>query len=145
MVTAAGYLQFIRSIMGITSAQLPDNDPSVSLSLQMAVEIINPDLQAISVFIADQATYNLAADYLINIAQDQPGQKFFSDLRLRWNIFGFVPGVVSGSNDESTGQTLMNPEFMKNFSLANLQNLKSPYGRQYLAYAQSYGTMWGIS
>jgi hypothetical protein len=26
-----------------------------------------------------------------------------------------------------------------------LQNVKTPWGRQYLAYAQTYGTMWGVA
>ena len=34
---------------------------------------------------------------------------------------------------------------MKDFTLANLQNLKTPYGRQYLAWAQAYGPLWGLS
>jgi hypothetical protein len=35
---------------------------------------------------------------------------------------------------------------MQRLTLAQLQNLKTPYGREYLALAQSYGpNVWGLS
>jgi hypothetical protein len=37
------------------------------------------------------------------------------------------------------------PDFVKTLTLANLQQLKTPWGRQYLAYAQSAGPLWGLS
>jgi hypothetical protein len=40
---------------------------------------------------------------------------------------------------------LLNPEAMKTFTLANLQNLKTPWGREYLAIAQRAGTTWGLT
>jgi len=52
---------------------------------------------------------------------------------------------VGASEDEATSQTLLTPEAMKGLTLADLQNLKTPWGRQYLAFAQSYGTLWGIT
>ncbi len=70
---------------------------------------------------------------------------FFLGLRKNWNISGFVAGVVTSSSDESTSETLLNPEFMKGLTLGNLQNLKTPYGRQYLSFAMDYGTLWGLS
>jgi hypothetical protein len=70
---------------------------------------------------------------------------FFANLRQRFNCSGFVPGVISASNDETTGQSILNPDFMKTLTLGNLQNLKTPYGRQYLALAQDYGQVWGLS
>lgn len=72
-------------------------------------------------------------------------ETYFATLRRQFNLAGFVPGVISASNDESTGQSILNPEFMKGLTLGNLQNLKTPYGRQYLAFAQDYGQIWGVS
>jgi hypothetical protein len=85
----------------------------------------------------------LATDNLINFAQDQAGQCYFVDLRASFKINSFVPGVITESHDESTGQSLLNPEFMKNMTMSNLQMLKTPYGRNYMGLAQSYGTLWG--
>ena len=40
----------------------------------------------------------------------------------------------------------MNVESMKGLTLANLQNLKTPWGRMYLSIAQLAGpTIWGLS
>ena len=59
--------------------------------------------------------------------------------------YGIRAGVISASNDESTGESVLNPEFMKTLTLGNLQNLKTPWGRQYLAFAMDFGETWGIS
>ena len=75
-----------------------------------------------------------------------PGLPFFAFTRKQWNLNGFVSGVISGSADETTSQQLVVQEAAKNFTLANLQQLKDPYGRQYLAFAQSYGPeTWGMN
>lgn len=144
-VTRDGYLDFIRNIMGISTTYLPDDSDYIDLSLAIAQEIVNEWINTVSSLIFDQATYNLAGDTLINIAQDQPGETFFYDLREKWGINSFVPGVIESSHDETTGQSMLVPEFMKELTLGQLQNLKTPYGRQYLAYAQTIGTNWGLS
>jgi hypothetical protein len=56
-----------------------------------------------------------------------------------------VAGVIGSSADETTSESLVVPEAMKNLTLQNLQNLKTPYGRQYLYFAQAFGTNWGLS
>lgn len=145
MVTRDGFLAFIRDIMGIDSIVLPDNSPYIDLSLDLAKEIVNPVINEVSTLIFDQATYNLAGDTLINIAQDQTGQTYFADVRKTWNINGFVAGVVQSAGDESTNESLSVPDFVKGLTLSDLQNLKTPYGRQYLAYAMRWGTNWGLS
>lgn len=109
------------------------------------------------------AVYNLAADNLLNYAHDlpdadivegsgdpddpaNPGLPFFAWTRKQLNINGFVPGVIESSSDNGTGNSLVVQEAAKNFTLANLQQLKTTYGRTYLAFAQSYGpSTWGIS
>jgi hypothetical protein len=144
-VTRAGYLAFIRQTMGINTTVLPDNSPDIDTSLALAQEIVNPVIDCVSPRIFDWATYNLAGDYLINIAQDQSGQTFFADLRKEWNINGFVGGVVQNTYDETTGESMAMPEFIKDLTFSDLQNLKTPYGRQYLAIAQKWGTNWGLS
>lgn len=70
---------------------------------------------------------------------------YFANLRKQFNTYGFVSGIISASADESTSQSLVTPEKMKTLTLANLQNLKTPWGRQYLAFIESYGPIWGLS
>lgn len=109
------------------------------------------------------AVYNLGGDNLLNYAQDlpdaeiiagsgnpddpaNPGLPFFAWTRKQLNINGFVPGVIQSSTDNGTGNSLVVQEAAKNFTLANLQQLKTTYGRTYLGLAQSYGpSTWGIS
>ncbi|MES2048859.1 MAG: hypothetical protein V4447_10690 [Pseudomonadota bacterium] len=143
--TLSGYIAWIRAVMGINITYLPDASPSIQWTYSVAVEIASLQMACISTEIYMLMVYNLAGDYLLNYAQDQPGQTYFSDLRKAWNLTGFVPGVITSSADVSTSESLLNPDFMKNFSMSELQNLKTPYGRQYLAFAQMLGEAWGIS
>jgi hypothetical protein len=53
--------------------------------------------------------------------------------------------VVSSSADVSTSESLLVPDAAKGFQFADLQYLKTPYGRAYLGYAQRYGQLWGIT
>ncbi len=140
------YLLFIRNTMGISTTVLPDNSTDIDTSLSVALEICdNYYLPTVSSIIYNLAVYNLAGSNLIEFATDQPGQTYFADLRKTWDITGFVGGIISASNDESTGQTLLTPEFLKTLQISDLQYLKNPYGRQYLAYAQRIAYNWGIS
>ena len=161
--TLAGFLAFVRNVMAITTAQLPDSSIYLNWALANAIAIVNPQLSVvpglpqtdaagIALFsdtppsIYTEAVYNLAADNLVNYAQDQNGETFFGDLRKSFNINGFVSGVISSSNDQSTGQSLVVQEAAKAFTLKDLQNLKTPWGRTYLGIAQSYGpSTWGLT
>jgi hypothetical protein len=171
--TLAGFLLFVRNTMGISTAILPDNSPVIGMAFAVALAIVNPQLKCapalpqfdstgaqlngggLSVYAL--AVYNLAGDNLLNYAQDlpdaepvtgsgDPGLPFFAWTRKQLNINGFVSGVIQSSGDNGTSVSLVVQEAAKDFTLANLQQLKTPYGRQYLAFAQSYGpTTWGIS
>ena len=91
------------------------------------------------------ACYNLAGDLLINYAPDQAGQTFFSDARTKFSINTATTGVVSSTSDESTSVSLAIPPAVSNLLLSQLQNTKTPWGRVYLSYAQSSGSLWGVS
>jgi hypothetical protein len=155
-VTLSGYQSFITNYLQIPTSALPLSSPSILMTLAIAEEVVNPALMVVSSpcestlgytgdNVYELAVYNLAADYLINFAPDQPGQTYFADLREKWKIFNFVPGVISASSDETTSESILNPEFMKGFTMSDLQRAKTPYGRQYLMFAQQYGQLWGLS
>lgn len=168
--TLTGFLAFVRGVMGISTAVLPDSAPVIGVALAVALAIVNPSLATAGIPTLDAAgvalnpgasdiytlaVYNLAGDNLINYAPDvpdapnvqgsDPPAAYFANLRQKWNITGFVSGVISASNDESTGESLVVMEAAKNFTLSDLQNLKTPWGRTYLGFAQRYGTLWGLS
>ena len=136
-----------------TSVLLP-GDPVISMALGVALDTVNRALCVASATIYTLAVYNLAGSNLINYAQDLPtapnyegsNLPYFQYLRNKWDINGFVSGVIQSTNDETTGNSMVVQEAAKNFTLANLQNLKDPWGRVYLSLAQTYGpSIWGIT
>lgn len=145
--TLAGFLAFVRGQMRVTAVQLPDDDPVISSAYQVAVAICNPLLAC--TFMPSPvyalAVYNLAASNLIEFAQDQTGQCFFEDARKAFHMNDFVAGVVNSSSDEGTSQSLTVPEAFETLTLADLQYIKNPYGRRYLAFAQRFGTLWALA
>jgi hypothetical protein len=161
MPTLAGFLSFIRNGMGITTTVLPDNSVWITYAFNVAMALVNQALSAVVVdpvtgdTIYSLAVYNLAASNLLNYAQDltgaanvagsDPPAPFFQYTRSKWNISSFVSGVVQSTSDEGTSMSLVVPEQLQQLTLANLQQLKDPFGRQYLAFAQDYGTLWGLS
>jgi len=144
MADRTGFLAFIRAT-GVTTAQLPDASTDIDSALALSIAIVYIRIQEVSPLIYDSAVYNLAFSNLIEFATDQPAQTFFADQRKNFNILGFVPGVISSTSDEGTSESLLNPEFMQKLSLADLQYLKTPWGRQYLSIAQRVGPIWGMS
>lgn len=156
--------------MGINNTVLPDNAPVIPMALAVAMSIVNPALKSVCLPTIDAAgvgissgpsiytlaVYNLAGDNLINFALDvddappvqgsDPPMAYFAFARKQFNTNGFVSGVIQAAGDEGTNQSMVVQEAAKNFTLANLQQLKTPWGRQYLAFAQSYGpSTWGIT
>ena len=148
--TLAGFIWFVQNIMGISTIYLPADSPQLQFAYDVASDIVNQTFRCVpsaatSPSVYAQMVYNLAGDTLINIATDQPEQTFFVDLRKQFNCLGFVGGVIQSSGDESSNESMVVPEQIKMFTVANLNNLKTPHGRTYIGYAQSYGTLWGLS
>lgn len=150
--TSAGFLTFIRDIMAISTAALPDNSPAIPAAYNIAMTLVNRALAGVPSYDVSQpslyalAVYNLGGDRLVNFAPDQSGSTYFADLRKSLNIAGFVSGVVSSTNDEGTGASFIVPEQMSRLTVSQLQNLKTPWGRIYIGITQSYGpAAWGLS
>ena len=139
------FLSFIRNVMGILPIYLPDNSVNITYAYDIAIDIVNPSLAVAPGNIYALAVYNLGGDNLVNFAPDQQNQNYFANLRTQLGINTWVPGVIQSSADQSTSESMLTPDFMKGFTLSDLQNLKTPWGRQYLAFAQRYGTLWGLT
>lgn len=152
--TPAGFLDFIRTYMGIDAAKLPNNSPFIPFAYEIALLTTNLYFAAVVPAIYTMMVYNLAADILVDTAQDQPGSPtygepalpYFANLRRSFNSNGFVAGVVSSTSDNGTSTSLVVAESLSGLTLSDLQNLKTPWGRQYLAWAQKWGTgLWGLT
>lgn len=159
--TLADFNSFIKDVMKVPPAALPANSPWPGMAFAIALSIVNTSLQAVAIpqfdaagaqlntggfSIYSQAVYYLAADTLLNITPDVPGFRYFASQRRKFNLVGFVSGVVQSSNDETTGVSMVVQEAAKAFTIKDIQNLKTPYGRMYLQLAQSFGpATWGIT
>ncbi|WP_336194994.1 hypothetical protein [Hafnia paralvei] len=137
----SGFIGFVRSDMGITAEQVPDDSQSLSLAYGGAVEWVNRDIAIVMPSLYAVAVYNLAASFLINYGTEN----VFSGLREKLNLNNFVAGVISASSDNSTSSQRLVPDFFKELSLADLQMLQDPWGRRYLMIAQQFGSLWGLS
>jgi hypothetical protein len=91
------------------------------------------------------AVYNLGGAILVDIAQDTPPSTYWSDLRNSMNINGFQPGIINSAADQGTSETTFVPDSLKGLTLFDLQLLKTPWGRAYLAIAGLWGALWGIT
>jgi hypothetical protein len=160
---------FIRNVMGISPAVLPDDSVAIRMSYQIALMFVNKALMAIpgpcqlyvtppltTLTVYALAVYNLAGDRLVNFAQDVPnappvkGSKppapYFVNLRKQFNLNGFVSGAITSASDETTSASYKVPDWAEKLTVSQLSNLQTPWGRQYLGIAQSYGpTIWGLS
>lgn len=154
--TQADFTSWVRTAIGIPSTVIPDNSVWFTYAYNAALTITNPVLQVAGTY--DLALYNLGGDNLINWAQDSiippatspvnfPGTNtpYMAYLRDQYKVSAFVPGVIQSSNDESTGQSMELLEQYTGYTLANLQNLKTPWGRVYLAFAADVGPLWGMN
>lgn len=115
----------------------------VTTSLYIALQTVNLQLCVTGLY--EIAVYNLAADRLINYANDIPNQTYFKQLRTTLKINAISLGVITSASDQGTAAAITNPEQFKNFTLGDLQNLKTPQGRAYLSIAQDVGSIWGTN
>jgi hypothetical protein len=149
----ADFTSFLRNEADIGAAVLPDGNIAINEALCVAIETVNPHIRQVSSLLYVRAVYNLATDAVINIASDVTPHVTYSDklpffafMRKKFNIFGFVSGVISSASDESTSESMVVPDALSQLTLSDLQNLKTPWGRAYLAIAQKWGPdLFGIS
>jgi hypothetical protein len=136
---------FIQTIAGIPTSALPVGSAYIPWALSYAEEKTLLVLNAVGQDYYCFAVYLLATSFLINWCPDQPGQVYFQGLRKQWDITGFVGGTIQAPADESTSESLLAPDFLKGLTLGQLQALRDPYGRQWLAMQQDLGPIWGLS
>lgn len=154
--TQAGFLAWVRNIMGVPTEWLPDNSLAITYAYDTAVAIVNPAFLGLPGPLYLQMVYNLAGHLLATWAPDVPGPPwyvnvdgvgygYFQYLRKQNNMLGFTTGIVQSSSDEGTSVGLVVPKQAENLTISQLQLTTTPWGRTYLGYAQDYGTNWGLT
>jgi hypothetical protein len=149
--------------MGIGVAILPDDSIWLPAIYNMSLDVVNILLAGVpqigSPTYPNQyaiAVYNFAGDRLIALTPDSdppvmypgtdPPIPYFEYLRNKFGIDSFVAGVVTYTADVSTSVSFQVPDWMKTLSMSDMENLKTPWGRRYMAIAQQYGpTIVGIT
>lgn len=115
-------------------------------TFEVALSLVNRAICAASAIQYTLAIYNLATDRVINWAQDIPDQTYFSDLRDKMKLTTPAVGTVTSVGDQGSSVSVVNPEFLKNLTLMDLQDMRTPYGRNYLGIAQQFGPdIFGLS
>jgi hypothetical protein len=91
------------------------------------------------------ATYNCAGHIQIRITPDQTGRGFFQEQRATFDMLKQSVGLVQATNNVDTGSTFAVPDALKQLTIGDLGFMKTPWGREYLAYAQDFGGVWGLT
>ncbi|WP_233633076.1 hypothetical protein [Burkholderia seminalis] len=144
MVSQDGYLQFLRGIVGVPVAALPDDSPSIALSFQIGLALTPGGFQCASGLVYEQMVYSAATSFLITNTPDQTGQTWFSDLRSEYGLLEGFNGIIQSAADQGTSAAAVVPEWVKRATLQELQWMKDPWGRQFLGFLQMMGSMWSL-
>ena len=102
----------------------------------MAQALTAPTIVAIEYVLA---VYHLATDRFVRLAMDDGLGTFYQTQRVNFGILDFKPGVVMASGDGPTSQTLVVPDYYKTLPMWAQELLKTPWGREYISFAQMYG------
>lgn len=140
---------------GVASTDLPSNSVYLFWSLGYAQNTaMIPPAQLVQSYVGAtlstspyaMAVYNLGMHRLLYVAQDISPSTYFTSLRKEFSLLSFSAGPIVSSSDQSTSESMLAPEWMKNMPLQALDLLKTPWGRFYLEYAQMYGpNLFGVS
>ena len=150
----ADFLTFLSTSVQIPVAALPANSPWPGYAFTQAQALV-PCYAGIPGITFSLATYNCATHQLFVITPDQLGQTYFSGARSNqpqtnspggFALIQTSSGLVAATSDEGTSVTLANPDWVKGLTIGQLQFAKTPWGREYLSFIQSYGpSIWGLT
>src|SRR4051812_31048615 len=123
-----GFADFVTAMMAPPNPPFdPATSPYVPFAFDSAIQMVNTNLQCVPMngnfntnwSIYSLAVYNLAADYLIQFAQDgatdpiyKDGLKYWQWMRKQFGVYNFTPGVVTSSGDQGTAATIAVSEQM---------------------------------
>lgn len=141
----ADFLVYIRD-QGVSVYDLPDNSDYITWAFNHAINwALEPGGDTPSIVYV-MAVYQLGFHHLLKVVPDQSAATYFADLRAKYGLLSFTSGPIIAAADESTYQNMQSADWMKTMTLSSLDLLKTPWGREYLMYAQSYGpTIVGVS
>jgi hypothetical protein len=140
------FLTFLAIDVQIPAAALPGTSPYPGYALKRAQRLVlqgggDPEMYV-------NAVYCCATHLILATTPDQVGQTYFAQQQSRAGYGTIVPstGLVVASSDVSTSSTLAEPVWASRLTVGQLDFFKTPWGRVYLSYNQSYGpSIWGLT
>jgi hypothetical protein len=143
--TLDGFIAWAYAVMGIPTTAMSPTDPGWNYAFVVAQDLVPDYFSGTLDDIYTLTVYNYAGSQLLQFQQDYNGQTFFADARQAYGINNFIAGVVNSASDVSTSETLAVGRGLQDLGLLDLQRIKDPYGRQAIAFMQTFGTLWGIN
>ena len=139
---------FLDTSVQIPTSALPANSVWPQYALNQILDLILQPPGGSGLLLC-LAAYNGATHILLSITPDQSGQTYFADARGNgpsgFNLVNPSTGIVQASSDQSTSQSLATPDWAKMMTVGDLDFYKTPWGRYFLNWQQSYGpTIWGL-
>lgn len=144
------FLTFLATSVQIPAAALPSGSAWPEYALSQALALAVPPSGMTPGVMYSLAVYNGATHTLFVITPDQPGQSYFANARAGgaggYGLNTPSTGLVVEAHDESTGNSLAQPEWAADLTIDQLDYYKTPWGRTFMAWNQKYGpTIWGLT
>lgn len=143
------YLLFLRGNVGIQAAYLPDASPFIDYAFNRALNLVLNIPTSLPGVDYTLAVYNCAGHIQLCITPDQVvdgvSYGYFVEKRKEFDLLLPVVGLVSSSSDESTSVTNAVPDALRQLTISDLGFMRTPWGREFLAYEQDFGGIWGLS
>lgn len=138
------FLLFLTDSVQIPAAALPSNSPWPGYAFNRAVNIVMtvPTMPGLEY---TMAVYNLATHFVMKITPDQPMQTYFAGMRDTFKLLAPSSGVIASTSDEGSSNSFAVPPNLTNLTIGDLDYFKTPWGRDYLSYAQDFGSIAGLS
>jgi hypothetical protein len=138
------FLSFVADNMQIPSSALPAGSPWPQYALDRAINLVF-SIPAVAATDYTIAVYNCAGHILLGLAPDQTGQTYFQTARVSFDMLEASSGVIASSGDQGTYNAFAVPESLTKLTVGDLYFFKTPWGREYLAYAQDFGEIAGLT
>jgi hypothetical protein len=135
---------FVRDFMQIGIPELPDDSAFFGYAFDQAIELVIR-APAGSGFGYTLAVYNCAGHILVRITPDQTGLAFFQNLRTTYGLLKLTAGLILSASDDGTSDSVAIPDALKQLTLSDLSFMRTPWGREMLAYQQDFGGLFGLS
>lgn len=144
--TFEGFLAFVRGVMGVPESAIANDSPTLKCCYSAALEIVNVGMGLCQLPTIHTATvYNAAASILLNYGNDIPPNTYFADMRKVLGLGKLITGLMSSASDQGTSGAIVIGDALSNLTLADLQMMQDPYGRQVVAVLMEMGPLWGYT